>query len=142
MYTELGVMIGTPEYMSPEQEEMTGQNVDARTDIYSLGAILYELLVGSLPFDPKELRSAGFDEIRRVIREEDPQRPSTKLSTKGDASRIQAKNCRTDRPTLIRQIRGDLDWITMKALEKDRTRRIGPPRNWPLTSTVIFTINQ
>lgn len=127
MYTELGMLIGTPEYMSPEQAEMTGQNVDTRTDVYSLGAILYELLVGALPFDPKELRRAGFEEIRRKIREEDPPRPSTKLSTMGKASTTQALNRRTERPALIRQIRGDLDWITMKALEKDRTRRYGSP---------------
>jgi serine/threonine protein kinase len=127
MYTELGVLIGTPEYMSPEQAEMSGQNVDTRTDVYSLGAILYELLVGALPFDPKELRRAGFDEIRRKIRQEDPPKPSAKLSTMGDASTIQAEIRRTERPTLIRQIRGDLDWITMKALEKDRTRRYGSP---------------
>src|SRR5512136_3178105 len=127
MYTELGVLIGTPEYMSPEQAEMSGQNVDTRTDVYSLGAILYELLVGALPFDPKDLRRAGFDEIRRRIREEDPPKPSTKLSTMGDASTAQAHNRRTERPALIRQIRGDLDWITMKALEKDRTRRYGSP---------------
>ena len=127
MYTELGVLIGTPEYMSPEQAEMTGQNIDTRTDVYSLGAILYELLVGALPFDPKELRRAGFDEIRRKIREEDPPKPSTKLSTMGDTSTTQAQNRRTESPALVRQIRGDLDWITMKALEKDRTRRYGSP---------------
>jgi len=127
MYTELGMMVGTPEYMSPEQAEMSGQNVDTRTDVYSLGAILYELLVGALPFDPKELRRAGYDEIRRKIREEDPPRPSTRLSTMGDSSTVQAHNRRTERPALIRQIRGDLDWITMKALEKDRTRRYGSP---------------
>jgi len=127
MYTEIGMLIGTPEYMSPEQAEMSGQNVDTRTDVYSLGAILYELLVGVLPFDPKELRRAGFDEIRRIIREEDPPKPSTKLSTMGDDSTTQAQNRRTERPALIRQIKGDLDWITMKALEKDRTRRYGSP---------------
>jgi len=127
MYTELGMLIGTPEYMSPEQAEMSGQNVDTRTDVYSLGAILYELLVGALPFDPKELRRAGFDEIRRKIREEDPPKPSTRLSTMDEASTTQAQNRRTERPALIRQIRGDLDWITMKALEKDRTRRYGSP---------------
>jgi tetratricopeptide (TPR) repeat protein len=127
MYTELGMLIGTPEYMSPEQAEMTGQNVDTRTDVYSLGAILYELLVGALPFDPRELRRAGYDEIRRKIREEDPPKPSTKLSTMGEALTTQAHNRRTERPALIRQVRGDLDWITMKALEKDRTRRYGAP---------------
>jgi len=127
MYTELGMLIGTPEYMSPEQAEMSGQNVDTRTDIYSLGAILYELLVGALPFDPKDLRRAGFDEIRRKIREEDPPKPSTKLSTMGDASVARAQSRRMEPPALIRQIRGDLDWITMKALEKDRTRRYGSP---------------
>jgi serine/threonine protein kinase/Tfp pilus assembly protein PilF len=127
MYTELGVLIGTPEYMSPEQAEMSGQNIDTRTDVYSLGAILYELLVGALPFDPKELRRAGFDEIRRRIREEDPPKPSTKLSTMGDASTAEAHKRRTEPTELIRQVRGDLDWITMKALEKDRTRRYGSP---------------
>jgi serine/threonine protein kinase/Tfp pilus assembly protein PilF len=127
MFTELGMMVGTPEYMSPEQAEMSGQNVDTRTDVYSLGVILYELLVGALPFDSKELRQAGYDEIRRRIREEDPPRPSTRLSTMGEASTAQAMKRRTERPALIRQIRGDLDWITMKTLEKDRTRRFGSP---------------
>jgi serine/threonine protein kinase/tetratricopeptide (TPR) repeat protein len=127
MFTELGVLIGTPEYMSPEQAEMSGQNVDTRTDVYSMGTILYELLIGALPFDPKELRRASFDEIRRKIREEDPLKPSTKLSTMGEASTTQANNRRMESPALIRQIRGDLDWITMKALEKDRTRRYGSP---------------
>ena len=127
MYTELGMMVGTPEYMSPEQAEMSGQNIDTRTDVYSLGVILYELLVGALPFDSKELRRAGYDEIRRKIREEDPPKPSTRLSTMGEASTAEAQKRRTERPALIRQIRGDLDWITMKTLEKDRTRRYGSP---------------
>jgi serine/threonine protein kinase/Tfp pilus assembly protein PilF len=127
VYTELGTLIGTPEYMSPEQAEMTGQNIDTRTDIYSLGAVLYELLIGALPFDSKELRKAGFDEIRRKIREEDPPKPSTRLSTMREASTVSAKNRRTEPSSLIRQLKGDLDWITMKALEKDRTRRYAAP---------------
>jgi len=125
MYTELGMMVGTPEYMSPEQAEMSGQNVDTRTDVYSLGAILYELLVGALPFDPKELRRAGYDEIRRKIREEDPPKPSTRLSTMGEASTTQAALRRTERPLLIRQIRGDLDWITLEIGAGDTAERPG-----------------
>jgi serine/threonine protein kinase/Tfp pilus assembly protein PilF len=127
MYTELGMLIGTPGYMSPEQAEMSGLNIDTRTDVYSLGAILYELLVGALPFDPRELRRAGFDEIRRKIREEDPPKPSSRLSTMGEASTVSAQNRQTEPPSLVREIKGDLDWITMKALEKDRTRRYGTP---------------
>ena len=92
MFTEMGVLVGTPEYMSPEQAEMTGQNVDTRTDVYSLGLILYELLVGVLPFDTRELRRAGFSEILRRIREEDPPRPSTRVRTLGDVSAVSARN--------------------------------------------------
>ena len=83
MFTAMGMMIGTPEYMSPEQAEMKGLDVDTRTDVYSLGVMLYELLAGALPFEPDTLREGGFDEIRRKIREEDPSRPSTKVSTLG-----------------------------------------------------------
>ncbi len=127
MYTELGMLIGTPEYMSPEQAEMSGQNIDTRTDIYSLGVILYELLIGVLPFDPKELRRAGYDEIRRRIREVDPPKPSTRLSGIGEPSVALARKRRAELPTLVRQLKGDLDWITMKSMEKDRTRRYGTP---------------
>jgi non-specific serine/threonine protein kinase/serine/threonine-protein kinase len=116
MFTQLGALIGTPEYMSPEQAEMTGLDVDTRTDVYSLGVMLYELLVGALPFDPKQLRAASFDEIRRKIREDEPSRPSTRLSTLGERSRKSASMRRSDPASLARQLRGDLDWITMKAL--------------------------
>ncbi len=127
MFTELGVLIGTPEYMSPEQAEMTGLDVDTRTDVYALGVMLYELLTGALPFESKELRQAGFEEIRRRIREVDPPKPSTKVRTKGERSTEAAKNRRTDPGRLISRLRGDLDWIVMKCLEKDRTRRYGTP---------------
>ena len=127
VYTELGVLIGTPEYMSPEQAELTGEDVDTRTDVYSLGVMLYELLVGALPFDSKELRSGGYEGIRKKIREEEPHKPSTRLSTLGDQSTESAKCRHVDLPTLQRQLRGDLDWITMRALEKDRSRRYASP---------------
>jgi non-specific serine/threonine protein kinase/serine/threonine-protein kinase len=128
LFTELGQLVGTPEYMSPEQAEMTHQDIDTRTDVYSLGVVLYELLVGALPFDAKELRQAGFDEIRRQIREQDPSKPSTRLNTLDDDISVESARLHgVDVRTLQRQLRGDLDWVTMKALEKDRTRRYDSP---------------
>jgi len=127
VFTELGQLIGTPEYMSPEQAEMTSLDIDTRTDVYSLGALLYELLVGALPLDIRELRDLGFDEIRRKIREDEPPKPSTRLSTLGDASTLVTQNRKTDLAMLTKQLRGELDWITMKALEKDRTERYASP---------------
>ncbi|MCZ6507433.1 MAG: serine/threonine-protein kinase, partial [Acidobacteria bacterium] len=127
VFTELGQWIGTPEYMSPEQAEMSGMDIDTRSDIYSLGVLQYELLTGALPFQPGELRRAGFDEMRRRIREEEPTRPSTKISDQGEESQAAARNRRTDPAALVRELGGDLDWITMKALEKDRTRRYASP---------------
>jgi serine/threonine protein kinase/Tol biopolymer transport system component/Flp pilus assembly protein TadD len=124
LVTEQGQFVGTPEYMSPEQAEMTGQDVDTRSDIYSLGVLLYELLTGILPFDPKTLREGGIDHIRHMIREKEPRTPSTRLSTiSGQESTKLAQLRRTDVRTLGRQLHGDLDWITLKAMEKDRTRR-------------------
>ena len=127
MFTELGMAIGTPAYMSPEQAERTGLDVDTRTDVYSLGMLLYELLVGALPFDARELQGADVSEWRRRIREEEPAKPSTRLTSLRETSAELAKRRRTDLRTLKRQLSGDLDWITLKALEKDRTRRYGSP---------------
>lgn len=123
LFTEQGQLIGTPEYMSPEQAEMSGLDVDTRTDIYSLGVMLYELLVGVLPFDPKTIREAGFSEIQRVIRETEPPKASTRLSKLRDTQTSIAEHRRTDPVSLQRQLKGDLDWITMKAMSKDRTQR-------------------
>ena len=123
LFTELGVLIGTPEYMSPEQAEMGGLDIDTRTDVYALGVLLYELLTAALPFDRKDLRQAGIAEIQRIIREKEPPRPSTRITQPGPASTEAAKNRHTEPRRLVSELRGDLDWITMRALEKDRTRR-------------------
>ncbi|HUU95655.1 MAG TPA: serine/threonine-protein kinase [Phycisphaerae bacterium] len=131
LFTEKGQPIGTPEYMSPEQAEMSGQDIDTRSDIYSLGVLLYELLTGALPFDPKSLRGAAQAEMQRIIREVDPPKPSTRLSglsaTDVDTGTTLAASRRTDMRALTRRIRGDLDWIVMKCLEKDRARRYETP---------------
>jgi serine/threonine protein kinase/WD40 repeat protein len=124
LFTAFEMLIGTPAYMSPEQAALTSLDVDTRTDIYSLGVLLYELLTGSTPFDSKALLKFGLDEIRRVIREQEPVRPSTRLSrlTNADLTTM-AQRRHSEAPKLIRAVHGDLDWIAMKALEKDRTRR-------------------
>jgi serine/threonine protein kinase len=121
LFTEHGLLIGTPEYMSPEQ--IGGEEVDATTDIYSLGTLLYELLVGVLPFDVKMLRGAGYDEIKRIIREEETPRPAVRLHSLGVRTAEIATQRNTDPRTLEKQLRGDLDWITTKAMEKERIRR-------------------
>jgi non-specific serine/threonine protein kinase/serine/threonine-protein kinase len=124
LFTRVGAIIGTPGYMSPEQAESTGMDVDTRTDVYSLGVVLYELLVGARPLDFQKL---SFDEILRRVREEDAPRPSTRLRSLGDQSQIVAQNRGTDPARLARQLRGDLDLIALKALEKDRSQRYSTP---------------
>ncbi len=123
VFTRYAQMIGTPEYMSPEQAQMSGMDVDTRTDIYSLGVALYELLTGALPFDPETLRSAALGEIQRIIREEEPLRPSTRLSKLGeDAEKIAAQR-NTNAAMLVKRLSQELEWIPLKAMRKDRTRR-------------------
>jgi len=128
LYTEAGVLIGTPEYMSPEQAASTVEDVDTRTDVYALGMMLYELLVGALPFEPRSLRDAGLDGIRRILRDVEPPKPSTRLGAlTAESSRDVARSRGVEVATLRRQLAGELDWIVMKAIEKDRARRYGTP---------------
>ncbi len=123
LFTRYGQMIGTPQYMSPEQAEMSGLDVDTRSDIYSLGVVLYELLIGRTPLESERLRSASYVEMQRMIRDEEPPRPSVRLSTLGEELTIVAKDRSVDPGKLRQTICGELDWIVMRALEKDRGRR-------------------
>jgi len=124
LFTAHAQLIGTPAYMSPEQVELSGLGVDTRSDIYSLGVLLYELLTGKTPFDTKELLKSGVDEMRRTLREREPTTPSAKLRTlAGEELTKTAMQRQVEPPQLLSQLRGDLDWIVLKALEKDRNRR-------------------
>jgi serine/threonine protein kinase/WD40 repeat protein len=123
LFTAYGHMVGTPQYMSPEQAEMSGLDVDTRSDVYSLGVLLYELLTGTTPLEAKRLRNAGYAEMQRLIREEEAPRPSLRVSTLGERLSVVAKDRQCDPQDLQRLLRGELDWIVMKALDKDRGRR-------------------
>lgn len=130
LFTAFGQMVGTPQYMSPEQAEMSCLDVDTRSDVYSLGVLLYELLTGTTPLEAERLRTAGYAEMQRLIREEEPPKPSTRLSTSGETLTIIAKHRKVTPEKLKSQVKGDLDWIVMKALEKDRNRRYDTPASF------------
>src|SRR5262245_14120734 len=123
LFTEVGAVVGTLEYMSPEQAELNNQDIDTRSDVYSLGVLLYELLTGTTPLTRKRLKQAAFDEMLRLIREEEPPRPSTRLSESQDSLPSISAQRQTEPAKLTKLVRGELDWIVMRALEKDRSRR-------------------
>jgi hypothetical protein len=123
IYTQFSQLIGTPMYMSPEQAGESGLDIDTRTDIYALGVLLYEMLTGTTPFDKERLHQASFEEMRRIVREEDPPRPSTRISTMGEVALTISTQRQTDPRRLMQMLRGELDWVVMKCLEKDRNRR-------------------
>jgi eukaryotic-like serine/threonine-protein kinase len=137
MYTEFGVLVGTLEYMSPEQAELNNQDIDTRSDVYSLGVLLYELLTGTTPLTRQRLKESEFTELLRLIRQEEPPRPSTRLSSSKESLPSISAQRHTEPALLPNLVRGELDWIVLKALEKDRTRRgaTSRPTAWRGTSS-------
>ena len=123
LFTQYGTLVGTLEYMSPEQAEMSALGVDTRSDIFSLGVLLYELLTGNTPLSHKRVREAAYGEILRMIKEEEPPRPSTRLSDSGEALASISARRHMEPARLTKLVQGELDWIVMKTLEKDRNRR-------------------
>lgn len=132
LFTQYGQMVGTPQYMSPEQAEMSGLDIDTRSDIYSLGVLLYELLTGTTPLDPKRLRQTAYAELQRLIREDEPPRPSRRLSTLGEQTAKIVSNRGASLKALHSILQGELDWIVMKALDKDRNRRYDTAKGFAL----------
>ncbi|MCK4830274.1 serine/threonine protein kinase, partial [bacterium] len=140
LHTKNGLPLGTPVYMSPEQAELTGYNIDTRTDVYSLGVLLYELLVGEIPFDKEKIDKGGLIETLRMIREDELPRPSTRFNSLGDTTTETAEKRGTSQVGMTKQLKGDMDWIVMKAIEKDKRRRYNSPTD--LSADINRYLNQ
>ena len=132
LFTAYGQMVGTPQYMSPEQAEMSGLDIDTRSDIYSLGVLLYELLTDTTPLDPERLRQTAYAELQRMIRDEEAPKPSRRISSLGEKTVLVASNRKSDPKSLLASLQGELDWIVVKSLDKDRNRRYETAKGFAL----------